>query len=868
MSSRHLGLFPRLLLAGLLATSTVMLGLPGANSPWLQGDEQIFIVGNPDVTGAGRGESAGERIVGIFLHVHDDLYQPLPIFTYALEWLAWGDWPLGARLIDLLLHGFNGVLVWLVLRRAATTLTAGRAPPGGGRGASAVVPLATDVVAWGFALLWTALPIHASTWAADMGRTHLLAATFGLLAAWLELRAIANGRVGLFVWALIALAVSMLSKPIVGWVGVFVAIEALSLGFRGTIRSWRVWIAGAICAGFAIATLVTTAQSGILEEASIGLFGDPISRSLLALWIYLRSIVVPLWLATWYLPDPATDWSNPRVWAALFFALLSLAHAFFAWRRGNRLVALGWAWFWCLLLPLIGVVGARESAATDRYVYQPTIGLALVLLGVFARRDARPQFRSLAAGLLVGACVLLAALASVVDLPLAVALRSTLQRAERVVRFNPGDPRALEMLAAAYDYSRNHVLPAVDQIAAPELPEAIATPRMPTLGEQELFTQRFIDLLFAAANLPDRAAYFPGPEDQARFLRRLSYRLLVNGRPEASLALAQQAAALTPNEPMSLTRLAQAYRALGRYADAADVYQALEEHPPLNAEARALRLTEFGDLLLNNLDRPALAAQKFQAALDTGVAPVEASIGLALCTVRAGEGVEGAAALERVLRARPESRDALRGLAEYHLRSHHFADALALYREMLRVDPTDYAALRGYHTTCAQLGRFNDAANAWYAALQLEPDSRPFRSFLVWALACYCDPRTETFADALLQEDPGNALACYALMMNAMNADDVCTAIRWGLRGLQGEPVAEANGTARALAMLRLRRERGELSCDAAVVEATILLEAGEPAEGTERLDSAGGPFSKRGAELAEKLRQDGVAGVLNDCSP
>ena len=46
-------------------------------------------------------------------------------------------------------------------------------------------------------------------------------------------------------------------------------------------------------------------------------------------------------------------------------------------RRG---IALGGAGCWATLLPVVGLVGAREAAATDRYLYQPLMGILLVVV--------------------------------------------------------------------------------------------------------------------------------------------------------------------------------------------------------------------------------------------------------------------------------------------------------------------------------------------------------------------------------------------------------------------------------------------------------------------------------------------------------
>src|SRR5262245_41726591 len=116
-----------LALAVAIVAAVRWTGSPRLDAPWIQGDERIFIANNGDVTGAGHSESLGSRLVGIFLHRHEDLYQPVPIATYAIEWDLWGPHRVFfMRQTDVLLHAATALLLWSVL---ATLLR--RATPDG-----------------------------------------------------------------------------------------------------------------------------------------------------------------------------------------------------------------------------------------------------------------------------------------------------------------------------------------------------------------------------------------------------------------------------------------------------------------------------------------------------------------------------------------------------------------------------------------------------------------------------------------------------------------------------------------------------------------------------------------------------------------
>ena len=319
-------------------------------------------------------------------------------------------------------------------------------------------------------------------------------------------------------------------------------------------------------------------------------------------------------------------------------------------------VAVGLAWFWGLLLPVLGVVGGRVAAAQDRYLYQPLIGL-LAVVGFVALRAveaSRPGATRRAALVFVPAGLAAAALVPW-NAELCRDFRSTLGRAERVVALNPGDPRAVEMLAAAYDFLAEHS----------------ASP--PTSGPA---VRTVIDTLYRAAASAEAAPqFFRDTGDRAAFHRRLSYQLWDCGVFDGALAQAERAAKLEPDSAFTLTRLAHAHRALQHWDEARGLYERLEQIMPENPRYRALRYTEFGDLLFDVYEQPELAIEQYRRAFATGVAPARGIVGLARCEVLIGEGVRGNELIRPILARDPENTDAALVLGMYLLRSHKWEEA-------------------------------------------------------------------------------------------------------------------------------------------------------------------------------------------------
>lgn len=812
---------PLLLIGAAAIVAAVLLsGRPDLDAPWLQGDEHIFIASNPDVTGEGTNRPLWQRLVSLFVHPHEDLYQPLTILTYAIEWPLWGDRRIPyMRQTDVLLHAVNALLLWAVLEAMFFRF----------------VPVPADVrtaVAWSLALIWAAHPVLVNTYVADMGRTHLLSGAFALLALLLHLRALDHpeGRVRSrwFDAALLALLAAMLNKPVVGWVAVVLVLEGLRLGWSAAIRSPRVYVVGGLCAVFALLTLWTTRRSLLLDESPLPLFGDPFSRAALSLVLSLRNTLLPgAWLSVWYPPDIRTGWTYWAVWlGVMLLAAAAVLAARCARRREYGGVTLGLVWFLALWLPSSGIVGARVLATQDRYLYQPLMGLALaagVGLASWVVANPRQRVRKLAG--MVAVATVLATCAVPWNTQLTRQFRSTLQRALRAVRLNPGDPRAMEMLAAAYNFCQDHP---THQAHPPSPPDYRA-----------LFLAALNEAARLAAEHPE---YFRNTHDRAAFHRRLSFEFWNAREFELSLREALAAAEFEPDAPLTWLRLAHGYRALGRLEETAQCYRRLEQVLTPRAPDFAIRMTEFGDLLLTGFDNPAEARPRFRAALAAPQLPravaVLATLGLARCEVLAGEGRAGFELANQVLARDPDNLDAQLVRALYHLLSHHWEEARAAYSAVLDRDSTQYEALRGLHEIAAQLDQWDIAVSAWAAACRAAPDRRELRSFLVWVLACADDPAAEPEADALLEEDSDNPLACYARMLTALRRGEVEAAIEWSCRAEFGRPILKARESARAEATIRLMLERGQLEPDGAVVQVTLLKRMGQTGRAKELAES------------------------------
>ncbi|MFN0136917.1 MAG: hypothetical protein ACKVS9_12465, partial [Phycisphaerae bacterium] len=501
--------------------------------------------------------------------------------------------------------------------------------------------------------------------------------------------------------------------------------------------------------------------------------------------------------------------------------------------------AIGLIWLWAAIGPLLGIVGARVAASQDRYLYLPLVGLMLVV-GSLLLRGIR-TLRALQAS--VGGVAVIALALIPITLTDVRDARSTLRRAERVAERYQGDPRALELLAIAFDYTAAHQTAERANVSIDEL------------------RKQFLDIITRAAEAAEtRSDCFRDKADRAAFHRRISWQFLGSGLCDRSLKQAERAADFEPDHPMTLTRLAHAYRCLGQFERAALTYERLERVLPKDPAVRATRLTEFGDVLLFVFNSPQHAMPRYRAAVETGAAPNRAKVGLARCEVLVGEGARGLDLASMVIAAEPDNVDAMLVVALYQLRSHRWKEAEQAYRMILSGDPTHYEALRCLHEVVAQSGRWIDAAEMWEQAMQRAPDVPAYRAYAAWAAACAGHEAARAWIDELLAKDANHVFACLSEMLLALRGDDLNAALRWVERAAKGQPIAEAREFVRAEITLRLMIDRSELPATAVVARAALANRVGNTALARELLTAfvanATGVAQTAALQMLESLPQ------------
>lgn len=291
-------------------------------------------------------------------------YRPLVLLSLHLDSLA--GVPLH-HATNCAMHAACSVLVMLLIR----SLLGGRAGP---------------LIA---GLLFAVHPVHTESVAFVSGRTDLMAALFMLLAAlfWVRVRRRTSGHPGRDA-VLLALAyfAALSSKELALLLPAVLVVWDLILPLpegenRLDLRRVGPWLAALVLplavylavrfavAGVPLGTPPELAGTGGVPWATFGWLTIP---SLLV--VYLRLLVVPWPLNSYYTPDQVAMTATSLVAAGALLGLCALLSR----RRHGRVGLLALSWVLGFLLPVSGVVAIAGAAAAERFLYVPSVGVCLL----------------------------------------------------------------------------------------------------------------------------------------------------------------------------------------------------------------------------------------------------------------------------------------------------------------------------------------------------------------------------------------------------------------------------------------------------------------------------------------------------------
>lgn len=615
-------------------------------------------------------------------------FNPLTWLSHIVDGQLWGLNPLGHHLTNVALHALGAALLFVALRMMTGAVWASAFAAA----LFALHPLRVESVAW------------------VTERKDVLCGVFWMLSLIAYARYVrrprSNGRYALL---LLAAAGALLAKPI----AIALPFALLPLDYWPLERtplnrrngapprvSWpRLFVeksplfAGAVTV--AIASFVATRDVGAISETPVDFFGRRVGNAIVSYARYLGMTVWPTGLIPLY-PLPRDGWPLTLILPSLFFLLAITVVCHWQWRRRPWLIV-GWLWFGGVLLPVIGVVQAGRQALADRYMYLPSIGLALVVTWVGREAVARGWLdRRVAASL---ACVALLALA-VLSWRQSGHWRNSETLFAHTLAVDPDNLTGLNNLCG-HLIERGRLDEAgalADRVLALRPASAIANHNKGHL------LSKAGDRDGAIAHY--RRALRTNP-DAAATLHNLGYALQKQGRVDEAVALYEKSLSIYPNSAECRLDLSKAFRRQGEIEAAkTELIEALRINP-----GYALAYSNLGVIARQQGDRPeAIRLYRKALSLDPGCA--EAHNNLANVLLKQRQVEKAVRHFEQALAIQPEQPTFWVNTGWACYQAGRVDEAIEMYARAVAINPN-------YHIHAARFGRTLERAGRRDAAMRL-----------------------------------------------------------------------------------------------------------------------------------------------------
>jgi protein O-mannosyl-transferase len=353
-------------LSVLLVVATLALYYPVHRYSFVNYDDRDYVYENKPVQSG----LSWATVKWAFTTSHAGNWHPLTWLSHALDCQIFGAEPGGPHDVNVLLQGFNVVLLFWVLRRA-TGFT---------------------VRSFMVAALFALHPINVESVAWISERKNILSLMFFLLALGAYRWYASRPGVVRYLTVALLFALGLMAKPqIITFPFVLLLWDFWPLqrmfpadgSSTGDARpaakypakslSWLILEKLPLLAIVAVSAVVTMkvqhgARQWFPRAARVG-------NALLSYGLYIKKLIWPTGLATLYPhPGASLNW-----WEASAAGVILLVITLLVIMGRHRYLPVGWFWFLGTLVPMLGIVQVGQQAMADRYAYVSFLGLFIII---------------------------------------------------------------------------------------------------------------------------------------------------------------------------------------------------------------------------------------------------------------------------------------------------------------------------------------------------------------------------------------------------------------------------------------------------------------------------------------------------------
>lgn len=375
----------------LSALVTLLVYLPALNNDFVEWDDQAYVYENPNIRNI-----SVPFFKWVFTSIVNSNWHPLTVISYALDYSIWGLNPFGYHLTNIIFHGLNTFLVFVVTVQLITSKESGISTA-----EATTHRLFTQYcLLTGFivSLLFGLHPLHVESVAWVSERKDVLNGFFYLLSVICYLEYAASRKILFYITTLVFFALSLLSKPMTVTFPVVLLIldyyplERLVFKKRG-ISKWIFIekIPFLILGSMAVAlTVWAQHHADAITSFDVSPLSERLDVATRGFIFYLKKMALPLNLAPFYV-RPLKHEFYDYGFAISLISFLAITLTCIVLMR-KKIFSAVWLYYVVMLLPVIGIVQVSDQAAADRYSYLPSIGpfmLAGLAAGYILKKHRR-----------------------------------------------------------------------------------------------------------------------------------------------------------------------------------------------------------------------------------------------------------------------------------------------------------------------------------------------------------------------------------------------------------------------------------------------------------------------------------------------
>lgn len=309
-------------------------------------------------------------------------WHPLTWMSHMVDVQLFGMNPGMHLMTNLVLHGLNSVLLFLLLWRATAATW---------RSAAA-------------AALFALHPLHVESVAWVSERKDVLSTFLFMLTLWLYIRWVEQRSTARYLVTLIAFALGLMSKPMLVTLPFVLLLldwwplRRFSLDDRSKLKPLVIEKLPMFALIVPSVLLTLKAQKQAIWPVP---FSERLANALTSYVAYLGKMLWPAHLAVIY---PLPQSFSPAAVVAAAVVLIAITAFALRFARKFPYLPVGWFWYLGTLVPVIGLVQVGRQSMADRYTYIPLIGIFMAIVWLAGEVKAVRKFGPAIAAVVLMAC--------------------------------------------------------------------------------------------------------------------------------------------------------------------------------------------------------------------------------------------------------------------------------------------------------------------------------------------------------------------------------------------------------------------------------------------------------------------------------